>query len=216
MSSEAVETYNRTTLTDEMIQLAEKTGAKTGRRIAKQTKKLTGRPTSLTPLVALRVVEMICEGNRPRVACAAVGITKRTFDTWKSRAKEWTENEAWTGDLETVPPHERIFVEFSLMIDAAEGEAERAMLKKALSGKRGWQAAVQVLERRFASGWSKESVTRHEISGGERPVVIEVSTDQERSPAVASVLANAGVIDGEATEIVHEKAELKAGEPGGD
>jgi hypothetical protein len=199
MSAEAtdkLDKYQRTTLTDDMIRLAEKTGRKTSRRIAKQTKALTGRPTALTPLTALRIIEMILEGNRPRAACASVGITKRTFDTWKARAREWMEREEFDGDLEKVPEHERIFVEFTLMVEAAEGEAERLMLKKALSGKRGWQAAVAVLERRFSGGWSKENVHRHEVGGGERPIVIEIETDQERAAGVAHVLNEAGVIDG--------------------
>lgn len=209
MSAEAtdkLDKYRTTTLTDEMIRLAEKTGDKTSRRIAKQTKKLTGRPPTLTPLVALKIVTMILEGNRPRTACAASGITKRAYDRWLARAREWMEAEEFDGDLEKIPDHERIYVEFSLMVEAAEGEAERLMLQKALSGRRGWQAAVQVLERRFASGWSKESVHRHEIGGGERPIVIEVETDAERSLGVASVLQGAGVLDGHGTETTERKA----------
>lgn len=197
MPRQLVNQSSVTPLSDAVLELAKKTGAKDVERVARAVKSANnlGQPTKLTPLLASKIVMMVCEGNRVRTACEANAITKRTHDNWMARAKEWLEKEEVQEDFTRVPESERIFCDYFLAITVAQASAERSLLQKALSGKRGWQAAIQVLERRFSSGWSREVAHRHTMEGGDKPLVIEVQTDQDRAPQVAGVLQEAGVID---------------------
>lgn len=158
-----------------------------------------GRPTSLTPAVAAKILEMVLDGMYPRQACRAVGITKRTLDNWKSRAKEWLENPEVQGP-EDVPQNEQIFVSFFLMLEMAEAGSERGLLKRAARGEKGWQAAMTVMERRWPDRWGRSDTSRVEIGGGDKPVVIEHTVEPERQRRVARVLADADVIDGSGQE----------------
>lgn len=188
------------------------------KKLAKRAKRaagIDGRPTKLTPTMARDIIKMVMDGNRPRTACIANGITKRTLDLWKNRAKAILEAEDFDGDLDAVPETERIFIEFTVLLELAEAKSESALLKKAVRGGKGWQAAMTVLERRFADGWAKNEIKTNRYEGGERPIVIEVETDQERKGEVAKVLQEAGVLDGEGKEVIDHQ-QLEAGDEAGD
>ena len=192
--SELVET----SLLDEVEKLTRRKSPKVA-KLAKTAKKRAGAPTKLTPAVAARIIAIVLEGNYPRVACGVVGVTKRTLDNWKTRAREAMEEEGVHG-LEDIPQDRRIYVEFLLALEMAESASERSLLASAMKGGRGWQASMAIMERRWRDRWGRAPV--EEKSGGNAQVVIHLpSPDPERQKRVASVLSGAGAIDGEAREV---------------
>lgn len=157
-----------------------------------------GRPTKLTPETAARVVHHVLQGNYIKTACAEAGITPQTLKNWMARASELLGDPEL--DLATLPPEERIFVDFFAVLKVAEAGAESRLLRRAVRGEKGWQAAMTVLERRHPEMWGRSEKRIHEGSE-ERPIVFSLETDLERQQRVAGVLQRAGALEGSAREL---------------
>jgi hypothetical protein len=145
------------------------------------------------------IIGAVLDGNYLTTACQMAGITKRTLSNWRTRAREVMDDEE-VGSLEEVPETERIFVEFFLALKAAEAQAEGALLRRAMRGDKGWQAAMTVLERRHPEYWGRSEKRIHE-GNEEKPLVLEVAPQAERMRRVAGVLEQAQVLEGTAHEL---------------
>lgn len=144
----------------------------------------------LTEKVAAKIIGYVLEGNYPKVACQAVGISYRGFQYWKARADEFSDT-----PLEDIPESERMFVDLFHTMAIAEAQAEIGLLRKVAEGKFGWQAAMTILERRHPERWRRRDVIEHEGGDPSRPVrMIEVPSDQKRAQDVAQILAQAEAV----------------------
>lgn len=106
-----------------------------------------GRPTSLTPQVAEKILTAIRKGNYKSTACAAAGIPRSSLHNWEQRAE--------TG--------EEPYSSFIDEMRQAEAEAEMALqeeirnAKPAITGVCGpdpWTSRAWIMERRWPNKWS--------------------------------------------------------------
>lgn len=150
-----------------------------------------GRPTSLTPNLAARIIGYVLDGSYIETAVLACGVSKKSFYNWRARAEEWMVSE------EPVPEDEAIYIQFLHSVNWAEARAEIDLLRYAASGARGWQAAMTVLERKYPSRWGRQEKRVHEGGDPKKPVVVQTEGDTERRKAVAKILEEAGALDGQ-------------------
>lgn len=209
MSEQAITPEQEIDLAGSLSKLKHKSVARAARSVKRRR---AGAPTKLTIGTAAKILVLVSEGNYPRVACAAAGITKRTLDNWRERAREFIDDAEC--DWEDIPPSERIYVEFFLMLQIAEANSEASLLRRAVRGEKGWQAAMTVLERRRPEHWGRQE-TRIHAGDEERPIVFELGAREGREAKVAGILDQAGVLQGNGREITDDRdivGELAAGE----
>jgi len=108
---------------------------------------LSGRPTSLTPALAIRISERLVACNYPSVAARAVGVPERTFDRWIAKGR--ADDEAGINS---------VYAHMWRLLDQKDAEAEIALITAAASGKMGWQGPMTVASRRHAQRWRDEDV----------------------------------------------------------
>jgi hypothetical protein len=176
---------------------------------------LMGRPTSLTPEVADKVVSAIRSGAYTEVAAQYAGVAQSTFFLWKAKGKrdleereagdypsiahadedhkhEWSldDGKCWCG-------HTR-YSEFLERIKEAEASSEmHAVLKVRAAFDDNWQAAMTYLERRYPQRWRRRSSVEVDDKPAERePEAAEVEMPAtERLARVLAVLESAGQTD---------------------
>lgn len=105
-------------------------------------------PTALTPDVQGKILDRLAEGNYLKVACAASGITYRSFWHWRRR---------WAGGD---PVAVGRFDAFFRAVDQAVATGESNALAAVLRGKPGWQASALFLGRRFPERWGRKDRNR--------------------------------------------------------
>lgn len=103
-----------------------------------------GRTTKLSDELVEELVQLLNAGNYIGVACAAVGLSRRTFQVWMERGANESE-----GALHAF----RTKIEQSL----ARGEA-RNVAQIANAARANWQAAAWLLERQHPERWGRTSV----------------------------------------------------------
>jgi hypothetical protein len=96
-----------------------------------------GRPTSLTPELAKRILASIRAGNYKSTACQAAGIHRDTLNDWEHRGARGEEP----------------YAEFSDALQKAEATAERKLLRQIRLGVDGWQSKAWIMERRWPAKW---------------------------------------------------------------
>lgn len=109
-----------------------------------------GRKPKLTKDTEARLLALLRAGVPREVACAGVGIASRTLRIWLERARAGEER----------------FEEFADKVEAAQAEAQAAMLVKIRKfGDKDWKAMAWVLERVFSERYGYKSQTKAEITG---------------------------------------------------
>jgi len=103
------------------------------------------RPRStLSPELGDRILALVRRGSHRETACATVGISPRTLQSWLERAKQGG-------------PYSARYKRFADAMDKAEAEAESFTLSAiVLAGKQDWRALAWVLERRGAQRWNSK------------------------------------------------------------
>jgi hypothetical protein len=103
-----------------------------------------GRPLTLTPETADKIVAALKMGNYRSAAAKYAGIEPATMRLWGSRANRG----------------EQPFVDFIARVKAAEGEAEASLvatIRRAANDT--WTAAAWLLERKHAPKWGKRDMS---------------------------------------------------------
>ena len=113
------------------------------------------RPTKLTKKLAEQLTDLIREGNYMETACAYVGVDSSTVRKWTKRGIRERERMEKTGDA--VIPNEKIYFDFSKLLEKANAESEMNRIEniKRLSIE-DWKASAWFLERRFPQRWAKK------------------------------------------------------------
>ncbi|MCK4788082.1 MAG: hypothetical protein KAV87_30290 [Desulfobacteraceae bacterium] len=147
-------------------------------------KRITGRPTKLTPERQAKIVDMISKGNYLVTACQANGITKTCYLHWLERAEREENNGGG------------IYYDFSLAIKKAESEAEAelaSMIRETALEKREWLPGMTFLERRHPERWGRKDRSTLVVEETKQIIIttVEVVKDYGRGQ----------VIEGEAKEI---------------
>lgn len=164
----------------------------------------TGRRSKLTPELQDQVIELIKAGNYIEVACAACGITDKSYYNWVAKGRNIIETygedtEDWP---ETLSQHERNCVEFFESIKQATAQAEAfavASIRKQMPTQ--WAAAMTYLERRYPGRWKR----REEIAVA-NPFDVQ-------GQAGAGIDEAALLRDPEATKLMHEALAQVANRP---
>lgn len=108
---------------------------------------MAGRPTSLTPELADRIVDMVRGGNFRATALRACGLSKNVIRNWELAGEEGKEP----------------YASFTERLQEAEAESEAKLVAEVrnarpqvvgVSGPDLWQARLALLERRFPNRWS--------------------------------------------------------------
>jgi hypothetical protein len=158
--------------------------------VVRAAKSGAGRRGLLTDSLAAKIVGYVLDGNFISVAAQAVGVHKSTVSTWRSRAQEWAD-----APIEEVPEEERIYVDFFHAVAIAEAQAEVSLLRQVAAGAFGWQAAMQVLERRHPDRWKRRDTVEHEGGDPNRPIrSVSVPSDDKRAQEVANILTTAEAV----------------------
>jgi len=147
-----------------------------------------GRPTSLTEEVMDTIEDWMRDGHYPREACAAAGVSRRSFYAWKERGEreleridallsqsQEGEGGPEPGDLE-VRESEAVYVEFLHRIARAEADAiDKALscIRRAMEDRgkaefialADWRAAAEFLKRRRPEDWGDAQRTTVEHTG---------------------------------------------------
>lgn len=110
-------------------------------------KRITGRPTKLTPERQATIVDLVRKGNYLITACQVAGINKSTFLDWLERGEKDLNNGGG------------IYSDFLLAIKKAESEAEAelaSMIRETALEKREWLPGMTFLERRHPERWGRK------------------------------------------------------------
>jgi len=100
------------------------------------------KPTTLTPQIADRLVDMLRAGNYVEIACDIVGVPRRTFYDWLERGEH--------------EPGE--FRDLRERVHAARAEVEaRNVALISNAARKSWQAAAWLLERTSPDRWAKQA-----------------------------------------------------------
>jgi transposase len=114
--------------------------------------RIGGRPSSLTPELHARIVEMLASGAYLPVALRAVGVPRQTFAAWLARGTSERESDAPFRDLKEAVEH-------------AETEAECQLVAEiAAAARDSWEAAAWLLERRWPERWGNHQRSRRETA----------------------------------------------------
>lgn len=144
--------------------------------------------TKLTPEREERLIALLRAGQYRSSACAAVGISDRTFRNWLEKGEQ--------GDVR--------FSELSRKVREAEADAEnRVIVQILIHGKEDWRALSWWAERRFPNRW-----------GDAKAASIKLEHERENMlDALVKVLERRGIADA-AEDIFRELAGV-GGEPTG-
>ena len=101
-----------------------------------------GRPTKLTPDIALGVAQCILDGMFRYTSGKRFGVSSTTFRRWMAMGRKFPDG---------------IYGQFRTLVLDSEAEAERIIVKALLSlGKDGDSAALRFwLERKFPERWGR-------------------------------------------------------------
>lgn len=127
----------------------------------------TGRPTSLTPEVADRIIQAVRAGSYISHAAEYAGIPRETIYRWLDRGRR--ELERLTEDPKAKPdPDEAIFVEFRHRVTRAEAEAVvEAVAAWKTASRSDWRAAKEWLARRHNPEWGDKARLEHSGPDGQ-------------------------------------------------
>lgn len=158
--------------------------------------KPTGRKSKLTPELMAKIVELVKAGNYIEVACAACGVSDRSYYTWLANARDvitahGEDLEEWPAD---VTEHQVMCFRFYQAMKLAQAESEAyavATVRKAMSSN--WTAAMTYLERRYPGRWKRRD--EHVVGSP-----FEVAGANARSGVDEAALLN----DPEAVRLLHE------------
>ena len=180
-----------------------------------QNKRLTGRPTKLTPECQAKIVDIISKGNYLITACQIAGIDKATYLRWIERGEQESNNGGG------------FYCDFCLAIKKAESEAEAERLSRITEAGVGgklyktitytrkdgtevveevltqpqWLADMTTLERRHPERWGRKDRSTIQI---EEHKTITITTVE-----VVKDYGQGMIVDSEAKE-------LKEGEKDGE
>lgn len=97
-----------------------------------------------------RICELLSAGNHVNVACAVVGLGKRTFYDWLDR-----------GNPDREKPADEPYREFRQRIERARDEGEaRNVTTIAVAARKDWRAAAWLLERQQPERWARGAIAR--------------------------------------------------------
>lgn len=178
-----------------------------------------GRRSKLTPERGDKIVKLIKGGNYVQVACAAVGISEKTFYNWATAARgvegriEQLADGAYEAMLEGaedfhdieypaaahwlpgLTEHEWACFQLLQAVKVADAEAEsEAVLQIKLQWKDQWTAAMTFLERRHPGRWKR------------RDLFEVAAADADAEQRKEALLLN----DPEAVELMHDALERAA------
>lgn len=117
--------------------------------------------TKLQPEVVASVLASLANGNYISTACAAAGITERTFRNWRDKA-------------ESDDPAAQPYREFLDLCNEARalGETENVATIKAAAATN-WTAAAWLLERQYPERWGRRDAV-HQTGDVQHRVVFEL------------------------------------------
>lgn len=139
-------------------------------------KRITGRPTKLTPVLQDKICEYIAAGNYLITACNAVGISDQTMLNWLERGRQEADNGGgiYFGFLGAVKKAESAAEQLMVerLRDAAmpglrktvtktDGEGNTSVEQVETGGE--WLAAATFLERRHPDRWGRKDRTQVSI-----------------------------------------------------
>lgn len=110
-------------------------------------KRLTGRPTKLTPERQAKIVDCISKGNYLITACQAAGVSYDALNDWMNKAKVEEDNGGG------------MYYQFLHAVKKAEAEAEAelaSMIRETALEKREWLPGMTFLERRHPDRWGRK------------------------------------------------------------
>lgn len=134
---------------------------------------MAGRPTSLTPELAARILRRVRQGVGRQVAAVACGVSKNQVRNWEKRGLEGEEP----------------YASFAADLHEAEALCEARWVAKLQRKelKVPWQLVMTLLERRFPDRWS---VTHAQARREAREEVLSALRSQPKLHAeVANALA---------------------------
>jgi hypothetical protein len=102
-----------------------------------------GRPTKLTPEVRDGIVGFIQKGVHPYIAAGAFGVAVGTYDEWMGRGR----------GTDPLRPSDPVYIEFAEAVEAAQHQAEAALVAMAVLKAKSTSDLVLILERRFGERW---------------------------------------------------------------
>jgi hypothetical protein len=135
------------------------------------------RPTKLTPDLVDAFTRLIGEGAFIGSACAAVGISRATYNSWRKQAEEGTNAEA---------------AAFMDRVRHAEFQAESAAsttIFDRMTLKQDWKACAWWLTHRFPSRWGG---TPHAEETVDPPGMVLDASDVRTLEAAAEILRDIG------------------------
>jgi AcrR family transcriptional regulator len=141
--------------------------------------RIPGRPTKLNADLTEIIVSNVLEGVYMETAAQLAGINKTTLYRWLRKADDLEaaalehvdEAKPKTHDLyQHIDPADWVYLDFRHAMKSAEAYSEAELLRKAASGKPGWQAQMTVLERRHPTRWRRRDSVEHSGGVDVRPV----------------------------------------------
>ena len=109
--------------------------------------------TKITTALIKVVCATIEEGNYVKTACAAAGVTKRTYDRWLNQAH---------ADI-SASVEKSIYVQFADNVEQALAKAEVKLIEEIKKGDKGWQGKAWVLERTRNDLYGVKQMTEHKV-----------------------------------------------------
>lgn len=179
-----------------------------------------GRKSKLTKERHDRIVELIKIGNYVEVACAATGITERSYYHWVAIGRDiidayGPEDEDWPTTLDQ---HQRNCARFFQAIKQASAEAEAyavGVIRKQMPQQ--WTAAMTWLERRHPGRWKRRDelavANPFEVQGQSATGIDEQALLQDPDAvrlvheALAAVATTPGLMPPVQAEVVESTAE---------
>jgi hypothetical protein len=161
-----------------------------------------GRNSKLTDEMIAKIVELVEVGNYVEVACAAVGISDRSYYNWigigrNIEQEHGDDPEQWPEDLNPYDYQCGVFFE-SIKQATAQAEAFAvASIRKQMPTQ--WAAAMTYLERRYPGRWKR----RDELT---------VANPFDVQGAAGAQIDEAALLrDPDATRLMHEALAQVAG-----
>jgi hypothetical protein len=162
-----------------------------------------GRPLLLNDKVITDVELALKAGAYPETAAAFAGVNTKTFRDWLTKGAKAAQK--FERGQEELTDNEKVLKKFHEVTKKALAEVEVTLGTLVIRAARGgpildskgkqvgyqqpmWAAAMTMLERRFASRWSR--VSRHEVTGSDGgPVEVETGATERILGALGALAA---------------------------
>lgn len=149
-----------------------------------------GRPTRLTPELAVAVIKIVRTGMSLQGCAHYAGITMQTLDNWRARGRKVAES-IEAGQID-VDEQERPYLDFFGGLEKARADREVEAVLNVRSMKRGWQAEAWFLERCHVDRYGRKFIRLEHTGKDGQPIehvdkTVEL-TDAERVRRLQAVL----------------------------